>query len=181
MTELKTIDIDTMPAGREMDAFVAEKVMGLQVLGNAHCACPEGDWYICGTQKDYTGDYGTIRPVYLRKCGCDGAKKSNAELVKDNPELADTMKEKEIDDIVHGHISYACLEVVPEYSTSIAAAWEVAEKLRKSHCCVIVFSDYDFIWEVRLIVPEGDHKPYVVETDETAPGAICRAALKANQ
>ena len=33
MTELKTIDLDTMPAGREMDALVAEKVMG------AVCSC----------------------------------------------------------------------------------------------------------------------------------------------
>ena len=31
MTETKTIDIDTMPAGREMDALVAEKVMRIKI------------------------------------------------------------------------------------------------------------------------------------------------------
>ena len=170
-TELAPDAILALPAGRELDALVAEKVMGLNVLGEAHCAHPEGDWYICGGRADYTGDYGTIRPVYLHECKCDSAKEANADLIQHDPELADAVKVKEIKDTVLGHIAYACLEVVPCYSTSIAAAWEVVEhKFPGAH----VELERDEAWGNKWSCTIGR----IEITAKTAPLAICYAALK---
>lgn len=73
------------------------------------------------------------------------------------------------------------------YSTSIEAAWQVVEKLRKSHCCLTLKSDFDHVWECYAIKDEDDpehHSDVIVdykiyEKAETAPLAICLAALKA--
>ena len=54
MPSLQTIDIDTMPAGREMDARVAEKVMG------AICSCDRSP------QENFYGD-----PFYCAIHGID--------------------------------------------------------------------------------------------------------------
>lgn len=72
-------------------------------------------------------------------------------------------------------------------STDIAAAWQVVEKLRKSHCCLTLKSDFDYIWECYAIKDENDaeHQSEIIvdykvyAKAETAPLAICLAALKA--
>lgn len=89
---------------------------------------------------------------------------------------------------LHGGPGY---ELVPNYSTDISAAWEVWEKLRSSGkwCCLDIKSDYHYCWTVTLIPSEVDsrqrkrfkvngHKPAViVDGEESAPRAICLAAL----
>lgn len=77
---------------------------------------------------------------------------------------------------------------VPHYSTSIAAAWLVVEKLRKTHCCLTLRSDFDYLWECYAIKDPDDleHKSEVIVnykiyamSEVSAPHAICLAALKA--
>ena len=77
---------------------------------------------------------------------------------------------------------------VPHYSTMIAAAWEVVEKLRKQMCCLRIVSDHEYLWEVYGIKDpdDSDHEnPVIVQwkvyasSEDSAPLAICLAALKA--
>ncbi len=71
----------------------------------------------------------------------------------------------------------------PPYSTDIAAAWEVVELFQKRGTINLRFfqgGGPEVAWKVRIrpdILRDGD--PGVEEAAETAPLAICRAALKA--
>ena len=77
----------------------------------------------------------------------------------------------------------------PRYSTDIAAAFEIVEKLRESDhwCCLDLHSNYSYAWEFILRVdedhdpeaPHGGRKVSARGIAETAPLAICKAALKA--
>jgi hypothetical protein len=60
---------------------------------------------------------------------------------------------------------------VPPYSTDMSAAWEVVEKMREREGYAGVESNHD-LWEASM-------GPWYVATAETAPLAICRAALAA--
>ena len=125
-----------MNAGRELDALVAEKVMGWQefpylILSDDRLSyCPPG-------------------PVHIS-----------------------TVRE------------------VPPYSTSIAAAWEVVEKLRAMNSTLELYSPGALVndemgihaveWQATFKSweePWGPHGPSVEA--QTAPHAICLAALKA--
>lgn len=99
-----------MKAGRELDALIAEKVMGLKTPPNERCSCTNSEW-LC------------------RK---------------------------------HG--------TFPRYSTSIADAWEVVEKLGDKD--FRVEKDYDFEFWICIL---GNRRREVRGT--TAPHAICLAAL----
>jgi len=113
---------ETMPAGRSLDALVAEKVMGWT------------DWWV-----DREGPNATMKTFGFP------------------PGVTDTYSEP------------------PHYSTDIADAWLVVEKLRKDGCPFLFghnrnphngwFADF-------LLHP-------LVEYADTAPLAVCRAALKA--
>lgn len=51
------------PAGRRLDAWVHEFVMGLSpVVGEAHCWAPDGSWSVCGGNGSSGGT--ELRPVY---------------------------------------------------------------------------------------------------------------------
>ena len=69
------------------------------------------------------------------------------------------------------------------YSTSIAAAWEVVEKLRVKFPLVKVESRPNQRWQCEVYFPNpsgGLPSPDIaIEEADTAPLAICRAALKA--
>ncbi len=68
---------------------------------------------------------------------------------------------------------------LPRFSTSIAAAWEVVEKLKGSF---LINTDHGTPaeWSVNWIVILGDELPKNVGAiGVTAPHAICLAALKA--
>lgn len=116
-------DIDTMPAGREMDALVAE-MMGIspRVWLETDCACA-----YCGQQARWCGTR-----AWCSQCS------------------------------EWRHCPYK------EYSDEIDPAWEVVEKM--SPFIELVRGGADWV----VIVPDRAE----VQA-ETAPLAICRAALKA--
>ena len=129
MKGVETVKIDEMQAGREMDALIAEKVMGWAVF--------------YGEYKGY-------------------------ELLDD--EVAQGYPPEEEADGVPFEIPY--------YSTDIAAAWEVVERITEKR------------WKFKLRrLPGKDYMAYFqnllrfpIECESapsgTAPLAICRAALK---
>ena len=108
-------NIDTMPAGREMDALVAEKVMGWADI-NSNAALVGG---LCDDKRNW-------KPL-------------------------------------------------PFYSTDIAAAWEVVEKIKGNYgnCRFIT----EWVPKAKQWSCGGDG--YDCGWGKTAPLAICRAALKA--
>lgn len=145
------IDINAIPAGPEMNALVAEHVMGLQVLGEANCACPEGDWYISDAEPQK--NWGHMMPVYLQQCLCH-------------------LHEKETDELherLFGHLMHGCLDVVPHWSTSIVAAWKVWEWAKQDKERWV-----KFVWALSG-AQSGIHSLCY----ELNPLAICRAAWKA--
>lgn len=184
-----------LPAGKELDALVAEKVMGLRVAGFADCLAPEGDWSV------RSNDGPPNRPVYiLPKCTgeefhaylrdlCYSSEGAVARRVAGD----DDMKRKEIEeyyrrewerDQLFGHNIVHCLGVVPEYSTDIAAAWEVVEKLRGRKWFVEVTVRTPHYDDVEVVLCRGfDNrlpvKPSHYAVADTAPLTICRAALSA--
>lgn len=132
------MDIDKLEAGRELDALVAEKVMGLNLTVIPE-TCPYCDGYVSQNRD----------PGWCGSCG-------------------------------------AYVNEPEPYSTDIAAAWEVVEKMRTwkgkgtlgCRACIEIHS-IDGSFE------EGENKPYLAMIwgkegiAKTAPLAICRAALKA--
>lgn len=73
--------------------------------------------------------------------------------------------------------------LIPSYSTDIAAAWQVIEKLRQDHrvdisLCnnSIVLPDYQN--QVRVKVFDRGEISAIEQTDIAAPLAICLAALR---
>lgn len=124
-----TINPAEMPAGRELDGLVAERVMG---------RCPHRE------QRRYVHQSDTGFECVA--CGKD----------------------------VYGR------ENCPAYSTSIEAAWQVVEKLKADGWWIAVEheapDDPERAWGACL--SPNPHLP-VWEMAETAPLAICRAALMA--
>ena len=123
---LTPTDLLSLPASRELDALVAEKVMGWHALRDGHCA------------------------------ECEAMIKEGTLMMSDPQGL---------------------VGVVPDYSTSIAAAWEVVEKLCPPNPAECV---YEFSLERCLdgchVAKFGPHESGHI--DGSAPLAICRAALK---
>jgi hypothetical protein len=119
-------EILNTPAGRELDALVAEKVMELKV------------------------DY----------------------------EFSDVL-EPRVPFLVDKYDEWGYL---PNYSTDIAAAWEVVEFLRRKFWSTnIVCWDYSVKWVVtcEYRTGHGEPKKTLYADADTAPLAICRAALLA--
>ena len=133
----------THQAGRELDARVAERVMGWESITD------------------------------------------ELEIAKreDDPECVDSRRWHRKPVWFKGNEKMACEEcgTLPLYSTSIEAAWEIVEKLRQKYCCIKVYSDHAYIYECTTVKdPDDDHDaPIIFDQAETAPLAICLAALKA--
>jgi hypothetical protein len=75
---------------------------------------------------------------------------------------------------------------LPNYSTDIAAAWEVVEKLSTKYFMIEtrVFNNQPYQSQCLILktgkpMPEDDLSDWIVETGDTLPHAICLAALKA--
>lgn len=121
------------PVGRELDAAIAEKVMGLEWRPWKPYAAPQG-WF-----------------------------------PKDAPEC----NERTGDDLAIDADGY--LPDLPMYSYDITEAWEVVEKARQLVSLEVEFALYaneDSTWDAAFGMEGG------VKAD-TAPHAICLAALKA--
>lgn len=115
---------DAMKPGRELDALVAEKVMG---------------W---------------VRPAM------------------DSPYI--------VDDPIHGKLAYLSGEI-PHYSADIAAAWEIIEKLRGGYHVTLESFGSHWRCDISVITASvaSGTKGNGQGRADTAPMAICLAALKA--
>ena len=132
------MNIDDMPAGRELDALVAEKVMGW-------CITAWNDGEPWGNREVFP----PFEPINGIPADCDC-------------------------------ISHSEAGEPPHYSTDIAAAWEVVEKLdgggeRGTFWWMISSPGNDTMYSARIF--EGSVE-IVGAMAPTAPLAICRAALR---
>jgi len=132
--------IDEMPAGRELDALVAEKVMGWRIT-----AWNDGEPW--GNREVFP----PFEPINGIPADCDC-------------------------------ISHSEAGEPPHYSTDIAAAWEVVEKMNVDYDVMVRQQRFKpDVWEC-YIVRNGPFGPYDRDFWEgradTAPLAICRATLK---
>ncbi len=121
------------PPGPELDALVAEKVMGLEVSWWSLHPHPDPDEWHEVLLPDDKGDMPT------RQVGGPGGR------------------------------------TVSPYSTSIAAAWEVVEKFVSHGCAAWVEGDGHTGYRAGCTSQRGRFEA----EGETAPHAICLAALKA--
>ena len=123
-----------LAAGRELDALVAEQVMG---------------WTACDpAQESRPWECGDERPSVRTGMGIPPGESDRNE--------------------------------IPHFSTDIAAAWEVVEKLdRDGH--TMEMDKRDAGWVVRFVDYSKDPilSMEITDTAPTAPLAICLAALKA--
>lgn len=154
---------------RELDALVAEKVMGRTVVGRATIVSVEG----CDTVMTDVGPEGwscaaETGPVMVGDpCWCKDV---------EPPDDQDDRAKYDAQMSRFGHLSY-CLEAVPWYSTDIAAAWQVVEKLRPRTFRLEFDTDYGINKRTGWTVCINAH--CLVQFAATAPRAICLAALKA--
>ncbi len=78
-----------------------------------------------------------------------------------------------ISDGPHSKIGPTFTKDIPDYCTSIAAAWEIAEKIKNTTLFEILWHDGQ--WECQIASSEVTT---VNATADTAPMAICLAYLK---
>jgi hypothetical protein len=122
-----------MQPGRELDALVAEKVMGLCVLDSVNMY---GDGCV------------------VSDAGMDEWEKHREYGKVDDPDLLEP------------------------YSTHIAAAWEVVEKMKATHICKVVGLSSTGEWFASIKPKEaGIFSSHAYAP--TAPEAICKAAILA--
>lgn len=150
-------EIDALSAGRELDAKIAEHVMGLEI---AHRAWP------C----HYAPDCGAYEAV-LSERDTDFNAKPDVIYWRHHP--SENMPDEDKNDL-----GLWC-EPVPHYSTDIADAWRIVEHLTlNKHWIDISYNGSDSnvhierhnkIWNM---IVEVDYD------DTPMPLAICRAALK---
>lgn len=139
------MDIDTMEAGREMDALVAEKVMGWRDI-----RCHQGGNLPFGVPDD---DF--------------------------NRDVDEHKK--------HGNCGFPMeyhREPIPMFSNDISAAWEVVEKLLDKNLHLILRDQAENGYSADFYLAQDWPNPpckFIAEyvRGDTAPLAICRAALKA--
>jgi hypothetical protein len=71
-----------------------------------------------------------------------------------------------------------CFVMVPEYSSSIEAAWTIVEKLREKYTVSIEIDSLICCCEIWSDAKRGSYYDKIADTGgETMPLAICRAAL----
>jgi hypothetical protein len=173
---------------RALDAEIAAKVFGHAVVGTATCVHVEGEWSI-HVDSDPHGwaCYAETGPVYVQHCTCE--RRPYALPVQENESDEDrawreehdakTARDFESDRARFGHSRY-CLAVVSEYSTDIAAAFDVLgcfphwslrtiHEGRTGNFCSIYQPSHPFTSNLVEHFTEA----------ETPALAICRAALKA--
>ena len=151
---------------RERDALVGEKVMGLSVVGECWATTDWEGGYLLELEPLYEFDHQVF--VYVRSCQC--------EVIRNSPTY-----DTKYDIIICGHFAN-CLEIVPSYSTDIAAAWKIVEKITKGNNWELTIETDSGEWEVRCNAhfsrKDYNERQYNSRA-MTAPHAICLAALKA--
>lgn len=146
--------------GRELDAAVARHVMGIDVLGEANCACYDGDWSVFGPVED--DDSGHVsRLVYAEHTDDPWAGPDFAGL--NYPRL-------------FGFTPLA-LGVVPDYSTEHDPAFfAMVEKVREAGWAVEMYANRKGDACVVVLV-RCDPFHDVEASADTLPLAFARAAL----
>lgn len=178
---------ETMEPGRELDALVCEKVMGLEVVG----VCDAWDSSVGYAIHRPTADLiSTLQPVYLRHCNCDFLplvlrNKDDTEEGRARSKRRDDRRraEFEADRAVWGHSS-GCLSVVHRYSTHTAA--DVKERLRTHYQEYVTVGDTSAFppaavpIELRpfTCVIGSQEDPIAEAQGVTEEHAICLAALE---
>jgi len=149
------MNIDEMQAGREMD----------EVLGKALGVEPKKDWNVLNTDETATAFCGESRRE---------VENFLTEHLKRNPDS--WLKDY--------HVGY--WEFYKKYSTDIAAAWEVVNKLQPDYFVNVINGrmegEKDGVLGVDVEIGRYGTFGEDIVSDvcaETAPLAICRAALKA--
>ena len=142
----------TMQPGTELDALVAEKVMGL-VPGVDFGEWPEHQWKKKpdGTIDDMASEWDTHNGPCCERCWY-----SYCHHCQDGPDVK-------------------CKKTPPGYSTSIGTAWAVVDKLRMTIGPRHWQQDRIGLW----IADCGEPGRRIYGAAETAPHAICLAALSA--
>lgn len=190
MSAMTTENPLELPAGRELDALVAEKIFGEQLSAETPAAIGRAvmsGFFSSSPKRDGPTEYGVkwngteYRLTLDESCWNYGGAQGNDgyglwwwEHREGEPWQAD----------VEAHVA-KWRRSVPAYSTQIGAAWQVVEKLETATPTTLVQvtrkkaaeCDDRMMYEVEFRQCE---KPWGIVTAfaESAPLAICRAALK---
>lgn len=149
---------DTLTAGRELDALVAERVMGFCAHQFVHKpsaymrSIPGGNSTGCSN--------GPLLDFSLSECSRCGLRTGH--------------------DVRNQQTKHQ-LERIESYSTSIASAWELVEKFTPHGVAVQCCREQEWgddKWKCLISTKWTPHE-YVEARGDTAPLAICLAALKA--
>ena len=157
-------EILAMTAGPELDALIETNVFGGTVVGTAGCYDPEGGgWLIAKDASEMDGGY-ELRPIVIGAYGCRCH------------DLRDSIRERFPSAGNHFRI---CLAAVPDYSTNIADAWQVVEKVGLARNWAVTYSNSACSGVGWFIVDNGEYDFLSLSgpASESAPLAICRAAL----
>ena len=142
-----------MEPGRELDALVAEKAMGYRRVD----LTPE--WLGREVWCFYPGDSPLMEYSWDEPSG-------NAMMHRNGKDESD-----------------GTADILPSYSTDIAAAFEIVEKLRDQHMelelSVVPKGAPAYPDDAQWLAGFSDDGPTNQEWGATAPHAICLAALKA--
>lgn len=78
-------------------------------------------------------------------------------------------------------LSFCGCPSLPRYSVDIAAAWQVVEHMRGDYRTTIASDTTGTLWHCKFETLDDDPFPYFSTNQDTAPLAICKAALKAKE
>ena len=173
-----------MVAGRELDALVGQ-AMGLDVRGWALAYIDEMScWCIEHPDEPGRGDPEDLRAVHaprglLTVCYLDEIPEEEDKpywAARDEEDVRRVFKR----DMATWGTSHDALEAVPEYSTSIAAAWQVVEKLtpgRHERMTIVFNLPHEPGGSAEVSFWAGE-EGLVWARGESVPHAICEAAIK---
>lgn len=166
-----------MNAGRELDALVAEHVMGERLTPGRERAMVEVGWrHISVTGRTFLLDNGESLPMpggeYLPAPEAD----DDWEPVWNDRYALHVARH--LGDAVAAEVDAVRLPAKP-YSTNIAASWEVVEKMLADGWEVFVMVEPRREPRNHASVEAWHGNRMVCEDGDTAPVAICLAALRA--
>jgi hypothetical protein len=163
---------DEMVAGRELDALVAEKVMGWEVERGYPCWCsPEDGSWDAYEPPERDEDWDDAR---WQRAQTRYAERIAGEFCHSQPVRVERFKWEDTggDGLRRTPLAF--------YSTDISAAWEVVEKLTASGHLTGGVSKHLNGKYMAVFSEQLGGGVFAVSADcESAPLAICLAALKA--
>lgn len=163
-----------LEAGRELDALVAERVMGENLTpprGWALSIIGAHETRVTGSQWQLRNGRTVRMPAGVELAQPEGTTDYNARYFA-------YAAEHGVDDLEAKVVR--CRYQPKPYSTDISAAWEVVKKLRTDGWWAEIENRHDLDdWCVTLRQFDGPPWGIALKVADTAPLAICRAALAA--